>query len=387
MFRVRILALALALAAVSSAAGASPAPRDHEKATAALADVRAAVTEIVRIEDGFAVGRPAYLRAAHRALNALVGRRDPLYVAAAGQAGDGAGALGNVDALLDRSAEEIWTPALRGAKANLLAAAKNLQDALREREMEEYQGDLTQAMANLSLVSGRTTESGVLGGISGALGNTVLGVPSGAATVSPCGPPAHGRAYAVLRGRLAYVALPRDAAAGQLQGELSIARVVVTPDDVLLYTGAAKQTAAFCRLQRTRAVAIASVTPPYTSAQARAGASVYAAHCVQCHGANLQGTAAPGVAGREFLTSAHRNNWTLADVRSLVVDNMPLNDPGSLPQKDYAAVMAFLLQANCYPAGTRPFPTNDDPSFAKVKIGPVPGAKPANPKLGTCAAK
>jgi polar amino acid transport system substrate-binding protein len=385
MVRAGILGVALALVAVSSA-GASPAPSDHDKATAALTDVRAAVTEIVRIEDGFAVGHPAYLRAAHRALNALVGRRDPLYNPSVGRAGDGAGALGNVDALLDRNAEEIWTPALRGAKANLLAAAKNLQDALREREMEEYQGDLTQAMANLSLVAGRASESGVLGGISGALGNTVLGVPSDVAMVSPCGPPAHGHAYGVLRGRLAYVAVPRGAAATELPGELSIARVVVTPDDVLLYTGAAKQTASLCRMQRTRAVALAAA-PPYTTAQARSGARVYAARCVQCHGANLQGTAAPGVAGHEFLTSAHQNHWSLADVRSLVVDNMPLNDPGSLSPKDYAAVIAFLLQANCYPAGSRPFPTNDDPSFAKIKVGPVAGAKPTNSRFGTCAAK
>lgn len=35
---------------------------------------------------------------------------------------------------------------------------------------------------------------------------------------------------------------------------------------------------------------------------------------------------------------------TVADVRSLVVGNVPLNDPGSLSQEDYAAVMAFLLQ-------------------------------------------
>ncbi|HYZ17128.1 MAG TPA: cytochrome c, partial [Candidatus Acidoferrum sp.] len=388
MIRAAILGVALALAAVS-AAGASGTTSDHDKATAALADVRAAVGEIVRIEDGFAVGHPTYLRAAHRALNALVGRRDPLYSAAAGQPGDPAGALGNVDALLDRNAEEIWTPALRGAKANLLAAAKNLQDALHEREMEEYEGDLTQALANLSLVSGRPSESGVLGGISGALGNTVLGVPSDVAMVSPCGPPAHGRAYAVLRGRLAYVAVPRSTAAGALPGELSIARVVVTPDDVLLYTAGAKQTASLCRMQRTRAVVVAAAAaaPPYTAAQAHAGARVYAAKCVQCHGANLQGTAAPGVAGREFLSSAHQNHWSLADVRSLVVDNMPLNDPGSLSPKDYAAVIAFLLQANCYPAGSRPFPTSDDPSFAKITIGPVAGAKPTNQRLGTCAAK
>jgi polar amino acid transport system substrate-binding protein len=50
-------------------------------------------------------------------------------------------------------------------------------------------------------------------------------------------------------------------------------------------------------------------------------------------------------------------------------------------------VMAFLLASNCYPAGSKPFPSKDDPSLAKVKLGPVPGAKPANPQLGTCGVK
>ena len=76
--------IALAVIAVLVLGGAVPAPAssdDHANALAALADERAAVAEIVRIEDGYAVGHGAYLRAAHRALNALVGRRDDGYAA------------------------------------------------------------------------------------------------------------------------------------------------------------------------------------------------------------------------------------------------------------------------------------------------------------------
>ncbi|HTJ28403.1 MAG TPA: hypothetical protein VMA36_19755 [Candidatus Limnocylindria bacterium] len=251
--RTMLLGVAWALALVATPAGVRAAPSDHARATAALVDVRAAVAEIVRIENGNAVGHAAYLRAAHRALNALVGRRDPAFAAASGDPGDGVGALGHVDALLDRNGEEVWTPALQGAKANLLAAANNLQTALHEREMEAYQGDLTEALANLSLVTGRVSETGVLGGISGALANTVLGVPPNATIVSPCGAPPQGRAYAVLSGRLAYVVLPREEAAGSLPAELSIARVVVSGDNVLLYTSSARSVTALCRVSRARA--------------------------------------------------------------------------------------------------------------------------------------
>jgi polar amino acid transport system substrate-binding protein len=66
---------------------------------------------------------------------------------------------------------------------------------------------------------------------------------------------------------------------------------------------------------------------------------------------------------------------------------MPFSNPGSLTPKEYADVTAFLLAANCYPAGSKPFPTTASPALAKVKLGPIPGAKPTNAKLGTCAVK
>ncbi len=414
-------ALALAVAGVFAGANAAvpavAAPADHDRATASLADVRAVVAEIVRIEDGYAVGPASYQRAAHRALNALVGRRDRDYAAAAGDPGDGTGAIGHLDALLDRNAVEVWTPAIQGAKANLLAAAQNIQDALGEHEMEEYQGDLTQALANLALAVGRPAVAGVLGGIDGALGNTVLGVPAGALTVSGCTPPARAPAYGVVRGRLAYVALPRASASSALPAELSIGRVVVTGNAVVLYTRAVEgnATAALCgtaahRAQRARALARvhpasgahghvrtrtratarsagATGAASYTAAQAHAGARVYATSCLSCHGANLQGTAGPSVAGTDFITTARKNRWSLADLRTLVFENMPLSNPGSLSPAQYASVMAFLLASNCYPAGTKPFPTGDDPGFAKLKLGPVAGAKPTNSKLGTCGVK
>jgi polar amino acid transport system substrate-binding protein len=385
--------IALAVAAVFALGGAAPAAvtDDHARALAALADVRVAVAEIVRIEDGYAVGHGAYVRAAHRAMNALVGRGDDGYAKSFGDPGDGVGTLGHLDRILDKTGSSRWTPAVQGAKANVLAAASNLNDALGEKQMEDYQSDLTHALANLALVVGRSSELGVLGGLSGALANTALGVPQGALSASACELPSKAPAYGVIAGRLAYVALPRSSASSAIPAELGVSRVVVHGDDVVLYTHAAREAADLCRrgsrFQRTRAVAASPAQVPYTAAQARAGALVYRRACLQCHGADLQGSAGPAVAGTDFLANANRNKWTLRDLRTTVFENMPFSNPGSLTPKQYAGVMAFLLASNCYPAGAKPFPATADPSLAKIKLGPHPGPKPTDAKLGTCSVR
>ncbi|GAC1580437.1 MAG: hypothetical protein NVS3B7_14990 [Candidatus Elarobacter sp.] len=389
---MRTIALAVAaVLALGGAAPARPAPDDHASALAALADVRAAVVEILRIEDGYAVGHGAYVRAAHRAMNALVGRRDDGYEASFGDPGDAVGTLGHLDRILDQTSAALWTPAVQGAKANVLAAAENLQSALHDKQMEDYQADLTRTLASLALVVGRPSEQGVLGGLSGALSNTTLGVPRSAVSTSGCVPPTRAPAYGVVSGRLAYVAVPRSTASTALPAELSISRVVVNGSDLVLYTHAAREAAALCggrhsRVQRARVVA-ATPAVPYTAAQAHAGVAVYQRYCLQCHGANLEGSAGPAVAGKEFLTNAQRNKWTLNDLRTTVFENMPFSNPGSLTPKQYADVMAFLLASSCYPPGSAPFPTTARPELAKVHFAPVHGAKPSNASLGTCAVK
>lgn len=386
-------AIALSVVVTLAAAGAGPARAasdDHRGALAALADVQAAVGEIVRIEDGYAVGHGAYLRAAHRAMNALVGRRDDGYVTSFGDPGDGIGTLGHLDQMLDKAGTSPWTPAVQGAKANVLAAAQNVQDALHEKEMEEYQADLSRALANLALVVGRPSASGVLGGLSGALATTALAVPAGGTIVSGCSEPTRGPVYGVARDRLTYVALPRATAASAIPANLNISSVTVLGGTVVLHTLPASDAAALCRsrLQRARAGAPAAVAVPYTPAQAHAGAAIYRQYCLQCHGADLQGSAGPAVAGKEYLASAASNKWTLNDMRTTVFENMPFNNPGSLKPAQYANVMAFLLASSCLPSSGTPFPSAASPALTKIKLGPARGgAKPTKAALGTCAVK
>jgi mono/diheme cytochrome c family protein len=408
-----------------TASGATVAD-DRATAHAALADIRSTIADIVAIENGFAVGHQNYIAAAERARNGIVGSRDREYVASAGTSSDAMGALAHIDALLDRKDDSIWTPAMQGAKINLLAAEQSLSDALHEKQMEDYETDLTTALSSLSLAIGRPTDSGVLGGIQGALAATTLGVPSDAAIVSGCSVPAAAPSYGILDGNLMFVSVPRTNAELSVPSEIVVDHLSILPQEVVLYTHARSDISRLCaaasasparvapsasmlpmsahkRLAAAPLVSLASQTtvvaddaapaagasaavPTYTAAQAHAGATVYAKACISCHGANLQGVAGPAVAGKEFLASVASNKWTYADLRNLVTQQMPLNNPGSLTPTQYASVLAYLLAENCFPASTTAFPETDSPALAQVKfLAPTSPVAPTDKTLQTCA--
>jgi polar amino acid transport system substrate-binding protein len=135
------------------------------------------------------------------------------------------------------------------------------------------------------------------------------------------------------------------------------------------------------------ALLLAVVPALYTVTQAHDGAGIYMHYCSQCHGADLQGGDGPALAGTRYLANAKSNEWTLRDVRATVAEGMPFNAPGSLTPQQYADVMAFLLAANCFPAGNVPFPSADEPALDAVELGPLDGVTPSNPQTGTCAVK
>ncbi|HEY4439557.1 MAG TPA: PQQ-binding-like beta-propeller repeat protein [Candidatus Elarobacter sp.] len=105
-------------------------------------------------------------------------------------------------------------------------------------------------------------------------------------------------------------------------------------------------------------------TSYYTKAQAASGASVYAAHCSQCHGVNLQGGAGPSLSGdafRKFVGST----GTAKDVYDFTSRQMPADKPGSLTQQQYLDVVAYLLSRNAYPAGSTALSTAN---MAQLKL-------------------
>lgn len=133
-------------------------------------------------------------------------------------------------------------------------------------------------------------------------------------------------------------------------------------------------------------IAVAGQAPPkiYTQAQAQAGQHVYKKNCSSCHGKNLQGISGPAIAGHAFLKKAKLLGWSVADLRHVVVNEMPKDNPGSLSAKQYAEVEAYLMARSCYPAGSKKLPQKSTKLLKKTKLVPQSGVSGENAKRGTC---
>jgi mono/diheme cytochrome c family protein len=90
----------------------------------------------------------------------------------------------------------------------------------------------------------------------------------------------------------------------------------------------------------------------YTAAQAALGHAKFIGNCQMCHGAKLQGISGPALKGPNFASA--KSAFSVGDVFTIVSQNMPASQPGTLPPDDYVDIMAFLLQQNGYPAGSTP---------------------------------
>ncbi len=410
------LAAFFLLAALGTNPALAAEDGDHWAALASVADLKAAIAELTAAESSFATDRTVYHAAAQRAINALEGANGPHYLADAGSHGDAAGAVGHIDALLDRKETPVWADPLRGAEANMRAAVAHLQDAIQARELMDYELAASRALAYLEVAQGRPTEAGVLAGLEGALANTVLGIPEGASQADGCAAPVAGSAasplYGTHGGYIAWVTVPATEGQHALAEDPGAADVTVQGGAIILHTAVAGLVAKDCSAHPQEVVATppsapvsqsapaataaapasaapapaasAPLPPLYTVEQAEVGAQVYATKCVSCHGANLQGVAAPSVAGNDFLGTAKNNGWSLEVIRYLVFEMMPFNAPKSLSPAAYANVVAYLLASNCYPAGSTPFPTEDNPGFANMALGPVAGDHPGRNELGVC---
>ena len=118
-------------------------------------------------------------------------------------------------------------------------------------------------------------------------------------------------------------------------------------------------------------LAIAQAAKPslYTDAQATAGAQAYASSCAACHGSALEGVAAPALKGAAFGEMATAQSMTAATLLDVIANTMPQSDPGSLKPEEYAAVTAYILQQNGYPAGATAL-AKDSAGAKDAKITP-----------------
>jgi alcohol dehydrogenase (cytochrome c) len=122
------------------------------------------------------------------------------------------------------------------------------------------------------------------------------------------------------------------------------------------------------------AISKAAETGYYTQQQAAQGQVVYASRCSQCHGTNLLGQSGPALVGTQFRKSYATG--TAAQLYDFISRQMPADKPGSLSQKDYLNVTAFILAKNGYPSGNVSLgPT----TLGQLKLG---GARLAPVKTG-----
>ncbi len=87
----------------------------------------------------------------------------------------------------------------------------------------------------------------------------------------------------------------------------------------------------------------------FTPAQASRGERTFRDVCAACHDTG------------EFSGGRFRISWVGRPVGELfetISTLMPEADPGSLSRPEYAAIVAYLLQLNNYPAGDANLPTN-----------------------------
>jgi mono/diheme cytochrome c family protein len=87
----------------------------------------------------------------------------------------------------------------------------------------------------------------------------------------------------------------------------------------------------------------------YTPAQADRGEAAYLTHCSGCHDA--QDADAPQLIGKGFLDRWRED--TVEPLFTFIKTSMPGNLPGSLDERVYADIIAYILEANGLPAGTR----------------------------------
>jgi hypothetical protein len=104
----------------------------------------------------------------------------------------------------------------------------------------------------------------------------------------------------------------------------------------------------------------------YTEEQSKRGEPLYQEHCGLCHGEDLEGDGmAPALTGSAFLS-----NWdslTLGDLFERIRISMPPAEPNSVGRPAKVDIVAFLLSANQFPAGTTAL-ANETPNLKQIRF-------------------
>ena len=77
-------------------------------------------------------------------------------------------------------------------------------------------------------------------------------------------------------------------------------------------------------------------------------------------------------------STRYRRSWTGRPVRSFyrrLMQTMPEDNPGSLRPREYAAVIAYILQLNAYPAGEVDLPSDEEALRRIIIVDPPQGGR------------
>jgi quinoprotein glucose dehydrogenase len=104
----------------------------------------------------------------------------------------------------------------------------------------------------------------------------------------------------------------------------------------------------------------------YTAEQSRRGETAYLQACASCHGTGLEGgDMTPALVGGGF--TSNWNDLTAGDLFERIRTTMPLDNPGRLSRQQNADVIAFVLKANDWPAGTTEL-ASDPAALKQIRI-------------------
>jgi len=108
----------------------------------------------------------------------------------------------------------------------------------------------------------------------------------------------------------------------------------------------------------------------FTAEQAARGKTIFAAACTDCHGANLSAPNRLPLKGEVFL-----NHWMEGGLEALFARVQSMPNRANLNENAHLDVLAFLLDANGFPAGSRELKAAAIPAIqvqGRNGPGPVP---------------
>ena len=89
----------------------------------------------------------------------------------------------------------------------------------------------------------------------------------------------------------------------------------------------------------------------YTAEQAARGKVFFEQRCMRCHGENLQGGQSPPLTTDRFLD--HWREGALENLFVKISTSMPPGGGDGISQSNYLDIVARILEANAFPAGTQ----------------------------------